>query len=100
MYFVLHLPVLYRLSAVAGTKLKYNNPGITDLSDDNRPNKLAEKFSELYDNEWTAAFEVIIDSTEPKEQNRNEEWNLVTQDANINENWWWNKPSWHERWQD
>ena len=48
-----------RLSEVAGSKLKFNNPGITDLSDDNRPNKLAEKFSELYDNEWTEAFEKL-----------------------------------------
>ena len=46
-----------RLSEIAGSRLKFNNPGITDLSDDNRPNKLAEKFSELYDNEWTEAFE-------------------------------------------
>ena len=81
---------LYRLSAVAGTKLKYNNPGITDLSDDNRPNKLAEKFSELYDNEWTAAFEVIestkeMDKNDAKEQNKNEEWNIVTEDAKIND---------------
>ncbi|KAK3100067.1 hypothetical protein FSP39_014227 [Pinctada imbricata] len=50
---------LTRLSEVAGSKLKYNNPGITDLSDDNRPNKLSEKFSELYDNEWTEAFEAL-----------------------------------------
>ena len=48
-----------RLSEIAGARLKYNNPGITDLSDDNRPNKLSEKFSELYDNEWTEAFEEL-----------------------------------------
>ena len=34
-----------------------DNPNITDLSDENRPTKLSEKFSELYDNEWTDAFE-------------------------------------------
>ncbi|XP_062586424.1 uncharacterized protein LOC134248027 isoform X1 [Saccostrea cucullata] len=50
---------LTRLSAVAGDKLRLNNPGIADLSDENRPNKLAEKFSELYDNEWTEVFEVL-----------------------------------------
>eukprot|EP00105_Crassostrea_gigas_P020165 XP_011438886.1 PREDICTED: uncharacterized protein LOC105336327 [Crassostrea gigas] len=33
------------------------NPEITDLSDPNRPLKLAEKVSELYDNEWTNAME-------------------------------------------
>ncbi|XP_021376570.1 myosin-3-like isoform X2 [Mizuhopecten yessoensis] len=48
---------LIRLSAVAGNKLRDNNPAITDLSDPNRPMKLAEKVSELYDNEWTNAME-------------------------------------------
>jgi hypothetical protein len=46
-----------RISEVAGARLKSNNPAITDLSDQNRPSKLAEKFSELYDNEWTDAAE-------------------------------------------
>ncbi|KAH3838973.1 hypothetical protein DPMN_112391 [Dreissena polymorpha] len=36
-----------------------NNPNIADLSDMNRPTKLAERFSELYDNEWTDCFEVL-----------------------------------------
>lgn len=39
--------------------LSYNNPNIADLSDPNRPTKLAEKYSELYDNEWTEAFEAM-----------------------------------------
>ena len=34
---------------------------MADLSDLNRPTKLAEKFSELYDNDWTDAFEVLTD---------------------------------------
>lgn len=32
---------------------------IADLSDDNRPTKLGEKHGELYDNEWTDAFQII-----------------------------------------
>lgn len=36
-----------------------NNPNIADLSDPNRPTKLAEEYSELYDNEWTDAFEAL-----------------------------------------
>ena len=36
-----------------------DNPNIADLSDSNRPTKLAESFSELYDNEWTNAFEEL-----------------------------------------
>lgn len=46
-----------RLSAAAAHRLRDQNPGITDLSDPNRPLKLAEKVSELYDNEWTNAME-------------------------------------------
>uniref|UniRef100_K1PU25 Mitochondria-eating protein C-terminal domain-containing protein n=1 Tax=Magallana gigas TaxID=29159 RepID=K1PU25_MAGGI len=45
------------LSAAAAHRLRDQNPGITDLSDPNRPLKLAEKVSELYDNEWTNAME-------------------------------------------
>jgi hypothetical protein len=32
------------------------NANIADLSDENRPTKLSEKYSELYDNQWTDAF--------------------------------------------
>ena len=42
-----------------GDKLTDNNPNITDLSDRNRPTKLAEKFAELYDNQWTDAFDIL-----------------------------------------
>ena len=48
-----------RLSEVAGARLKNNNPAIADLSDQNRPSKLAEQFSELYDNEWTDTAEEL-----------------------------------------
>ncbi|KAH3785861.1 hypothetical protein DPMN_163956 [Dreissena polymorpha] len=48
-----------RLSKFMGQQLTDNNPNITDLSDKNRPTKLGERFSELYDNEWTDAFDVL-----------------------------------------
>ncbi|KAH3785865.1 hypothetical protein DPMN_163960 [Dreissena polymorpha] len=48
-----------RLSKFMGQQLTDNNSNITDLSDKNRPTKLSERFSELYDNEWTDAFEVL-----------------------------------------
>ncbi|KAL5011700.1 hypothetical protein ScPMuIL_010251 [Solemya velum] len=48
-----------RFSAVAMDKLTRGNPAIADLSDVNRPTKLAEQFGELYDNDWTNAFEEI-----------------------------------------
>ena len=41
---------------VIGTKMKSDNSNIADLSDKNRPTKLAEAFNELYDNEWTDAW--------------------------------------------
>ena len=48
-----------RLSHAVGSKLTSNNPAIADLSDENRPNKLAERFGQIYDNEWTDAFEEL-----------------------------------------
>ena len=42
-----------------GNKLTNNNPNISDLSDKNRPTKLAERYTELYDNQWTDAFVVL-----------------------------------------
>lgn len=59
--------VFFRLSAYAGEKLRLNNPGLADLSDENRPNKLAEKFSELYDNAWTDALESLADTNQNEE---------------------------------
>ncbi|XP_053399155.1 uncharacterized protein LOC123556778 [Mercenaria mercenaria] len=50
---------LRRLSTMASSKLRDNNPNITDLSDQNRPTKISEKMSELYDNQWTDAFDAL-----------------------------------------
>ena len=55
---------MFRLSKLAGAKLTVDNPNIADLSDEKRPTKLAEEFAELYDNEWTDAFEDIHTETE------------------------------------
>ena len=48
-----------RLSALTSSKLRDNNPNLTDLSDANRPTKISEMFSELYDNEWTDAYDEL-----------------------------------------
>ncbi|KAL3878226.1 hypothetical protein ACJMK2_030593 [Sinanodonta woodiana] len=53
---------LTRLSRLMGQQMSEGNPNITDLSDQNRPSKLGERYSELYDNEWTNAFEVLTDN--------------------------------------
>jgi predicted acetyltransferase len=60
--------LLFRLSAIAGAKLTDGNANIADLSDDNRPTKLAEQFSELYDNEWTDAFGYLTRDDTLKEE--------------------------------
>ena len=54
----------FRLSKLMGQKLTDANPNIADLSDLNRPTKLAERFIELYDNQWTDAFEEIDNGDE------------------------------------
>lgn len=48
--------IFSRLSKFAGANLRDNNPNIADLSDARRPTKLAEEYSELYDNQWTEAY--------------------------------------------
>ncbi|KAH3842744.1 uncharacterized protein LOC127876537 [Dreissena polymorpha] len=57
-----------RLSKLLSNKLTENNPQIADLSDTNRPTKLGEKHSELYDNQWTNAFEVLEETSNNEEK--------------------------------
>ncbi|CAC5390089.1 unnamed protein product [Mytilus coruscus] len=49
-----------RLSQVAGAKLMAGNTSIADLGDKYRPTRIAELYSELYDNEWTEAVDVLV----------------------------------------
>ncbi|VDI13333.1 Hypothetical predicted protein [Mytilus galloprovincialis] len=58
---------LTRLSEVMGSKLRDNNPAITDLNDPNRPMKLGDQFSELYENEWTDGYSELKDSKKSTE---------------------------------
>lgn len=53
------MEINFRLSSFASKQLTTNNPNIADLSDRNRPTKLGEKFEQLYDNEWSEAFEYL-----------------------------------------
>ncbi|KAL3879559.1 hypothetical protein ACJMK2_031853 [Sinanodonta woodiana] len=50
-----------RLCEVGAVHLTDSNPNIADLSDTNRPDKLTEQMSELYDNEWTGAYEYLTE---------------------------------------
>ena len=36
-------------------------PAITEIGDPNRPMKIAEKYGELYDNEWTDAIDGTVE---------------------------------------
>ncbi|XP_060078853.1 uncharacterized protein LOC132558323 [Ylistrum balloti] len=58
------------MSRVTGEKLTRDNPDVTDLSDPKRPNKLGDEYSELYDNEWTDAMEILTETTEAKDSDR------------------------------
>ncbi|KAK3607089.1 hypothetical protein CHS0354_026297 [Potamilus streckersoni] len=60
--------LLDRLSEIGAMKLKDGNPNITDLSDCNRPEKLTEKFSELYDNEWTDSYQLLTSNGKLKDK--------------------------------
>ena len=51
-----------------GNQMKDGNPYIADLSDKNRPTKVADTYSELYDNEWTDAFDVLQTTAYRKEE--------------------------------
>ncbi|XP_061185064.1 uncharacterized protein LOC133193105 [Saccostrea echinata] len=57
-----------RLSQVASQKVATGNPNHTDLSDSNRPTKIGERFSELYDNEWTHLFESLQSEFEDEKE--------------------------------
>ncbi|XP_060586884.1 DNA ligase 1-like [Ruditapes philippinarum] len=50
-----------RFSKLAGKKLQEQNADIADLSDPNRAMKVSEKFGQLYDDDWTNAFESLTD---------------------------------------
>ena len=43
----------------ASQQLADGDPGFTDLGDKNRPQKLGERFAELFDETWSSAYEVL-----------------------------------------
>ena len=49
---------IYRLSSISDDT---GNQAITVLCDPNRPMKIAERYCELYDNEWTDAIDCIAE---------------------------------------
>ena len=45
-------------------EMRDNNQDIDELGDPNRPMKIAERFREIYDNEWTNLLDYITDNTD------------------------------------
>ncbi|XP_061165407.1 uncharacterized protein LOC133174327 [Saccostrea echinata] len=58
-----------RLSKFASQQLTEGNPNIADLSDTHRPTRLGEMYSQLFDDEWSEAFEAL----KPKKDEDDEE---------------------------
>ncbi|XP_060604676.1 uncharacterized protein LOC132757415 isoform X2 [Ruditapes philippinarum] len=52
----------------ASQAMRHNNPDIADLSDHNRPTKIAERYTQFYDNEWTTAFEILSEKKKTEEK--------------------------------
>ena len=57
-----------RLGEIASNKLRDNNPALAHQSDHKRPPNIAEKFSELYENEWTELYDELRDQGKSSEQ--------------------------------
>lgn len=68
-----------RLSEIAGAKVTEGNPSITDLSDPNRPIKLAERFGEIYDGPWTDLLEECTKQAKSSEQGNKLEKEAITE---------------------
>nr|XP_034300343.1 uncharacterized protein LOC105333281 isoform X1 [Crassostrea gigas] len=56
-----------RLSKFASQQLTEGNPNIADLSDTHRPTRLGEMYSQLFDDEWSEAFEAFKPKTEDED---------------------------------
>ena len=61
---ILFAKLFLRLSSLADDNLTKVNPAIAALWNPNRPLKPAEKYGELYDNEWTDALDPAVEMKE------------------------------------
>nr|XP_022325312.1 uncharacterized protein LOC111125625 [Crassostrea virginica] len=62
-----------RLSRFASQQLTEENPNIADLSDTHRPTRLGEMYSQLFDDEWSEAFEALKQYLKLSNINKEEE---------------------------
>ncbi|XP_062613486.1 uncharacterized protein LOC134275231 isoform X1 [Saccostrea cucullata] len=56
-----------RLTRFASQQLTEGDPNIADLSDVHRPTRLGEMYSQLFDDEWSEAFEALKPTTKEDE---------------------------------
>ncbi|XP_053399549.1 uncharacterized protein LOC128557050 isoform X1 [Mercenaria mercenaria] len=72
--------LLDRLSAVTSTKMANGNSNTTELGEVLRPTQIADKYSKLFDSEWTDAFHLL--TLEMKEEKTVIQWLLeILQDS-------------------
>nr|XP_022327802.1 uncharacterized protein LOC111127081 isoform X2 [Crassostrea virginica] len=62
-----------RLSRFASQQLTEGNPNIADLSDIHRPTRLGEMYSQLFDDEWSEAFEALKPNMKKGEEEDDED---------------------------
>ena len=62
-----------RSSRLASQQLTEGNPNIADLSDIHRPTRLGEMYSQLFDDEWSEAFEALKAYTKKEEEEDDED---------------------------
>ena len=75
MHIYLHLRIFRycRLSRFASQQLTEGNPNIADLSDIHRPTRLGEMYSQLFDDEWSEAFEALKPNMKKGEEEDDED---------------------------
>ena len=57
------------MSTFSSVAIRVGNETVVDLSDPNRPVRLGERYSELYDNDWTDGFEVLTKGLQQNDTN-------------------------------
>ena len=62
-----------RSSRLASQQLTEGNPNIANLDDIHRPTRLGEMYSQLFDDEWSEAFEALKPYTKKEEEEDDED---------------------------
>jgi hypothetical protein len=76
MYYVV-LTLCYRLSSLSASKID-GDPNITELGDPDRPQKLVDRYQQLYDNLWIDAFDGLSESYKDVEDDSEKERRVIS----------------------